>query len=338
MDPDISGSARAVEREHSEEGPHDLRSGGSGDEASAPPDWLVGAIETRLVPSLLRAHPRGASDRRSRPTAAPALRDADVETLVGLLLDDDAEGCAAWVGALHDGGIDVGTLCSDLIAPAARRLGEGWSEDRCGFAAVTLGLWRLQTLVHAMGADAPAADTTATGTGRILIAAVPGGTHLLGPVMVAAAFRHAGWSVRFEAGAEASALCALVRAAPCDVVGLSIGQDRELDAARALVRSLRRASRRLDLRVVVGGPGLRDGADHAAMLGADAWAPDAGAALRVAASLLRDARAAARRRARADRAAAAPIAPGRSPVAGSGRALARRPRPPGAPRTGSGAA
>ena len=44
----------------------------------------------------------------------------------------------------------------DLLAPAARLLGEYWEDDRCDFVDVTMGLWRLQEVVHEIAARAPA--------------------------------------------------------------------------------------------------------------------------------------------------------------------------------------
>jgi methanogenic corrinoid protein MtbC1 len=293
MDPGISGSAPFEERGESDAGPFDVRPEGPCVRGEPPPAWLVRTIESRVVPGLLRAHAR---DGIAGPRPAAAVRDAaspveaDVERLVDLLVADDVEGCEALLGMLRDAGTDAATLDEALIGPAARRLGERWDDDRCDFAAVSQGLWRLQTWVHAWEADAPGVG--GSGTGRILVAAMPGCTHTLGAIVVAAAFRRAGWTVRFEAGRDAAALRDAVRAESFDLLGLCVGRDREIAEARTLVAGLRQASRRTRLRVLVGGPAFGQRADAAASVGADAWAADADGALVAARAQLRRARAA----------------------------------------------
>ena len=79
---------------------------------SAPPPWLQRFVEHELVPHLL--DPTRSPARR--PAPADALRSADVEALVELLLADDSPGCDAWIDALRGAGIDADRLCDELTA------------------------------------------------------------------------------------------------------------------------------------------------------------------------------------------------------------------------------
>ena len=258
--------------------------GSSTDEAhGGPADWLIRAIEQHVVPSLLQGHvaptpPDQHVPNRARPPDTMPTR-ADVDALVELLLADDVEGAEALVGALLETGMTGSLICEGLLAPAARRLGALWDEDRCDVTAVIQGLWRIQTLVHVSGADDPPAWSGGHPVGRILVAAVPGCTHLLGAVLVAATFRHAGWRVDFEIGVDAGRLCAAVGGAAFDVIALCAGAERDLEQAPGLIAALRLASHKPSVRIMIGGPVLAHHPERALALGADLWATDAAGAV-----------------------------------------------------------
>ncbi len=235
-----------------------------------PPVWLHRLVEQELVPRLLDA----TRVHASRPLPADPPSPADVETLVALLLADDAEGCEAWIDALRATGIGADRLCDGLFAPAARRLGERWDEDRCDFVQVSIGLGRLQSLVHRVGADAACAARGAR-TGRVLVATLPGRDHLLGAVIVADAFRRAGWDVAFEPGASESDLLRSVRTVRFDLIGVSVALERDGPPVRALLDALRAASRNPSVTTMAGGPALRRRPALHDELGVDLVANDA---------------------------------------------------------------
>lgn len=299
--------------------------------AAPPPVWLHRLVEHDLVPRLL--DPTRARFRRPAPADSP--RPSDVEALVLLLLDDDAQGCDAWIDALRTDDIDADRLCDELLAPAARRLGEHWDEDRCDFAQVSIGLARLQALVHRAGADAACAAGDAR-TGRVLVATLPGRDHLLGAVIVADAFRRAGWDVAFEPGASEADLLRSVRSVPFDLIGVSVQLERDGPPVRALLDALRAASRNPSVTTMAGGPALRQCPALRDALGADLVASDAREAVVLGARALPARTARPEPRAAASAATAAPaVAPPSSPpdVAAHGARITRaRPRRNAAPR------
>lgn len=245
--------------------------------ATAPAVWLSDVVTTWVVPAL-----RGGRPRRGAPGPDPV--PGDVAVLVDRLLVDDLDGCTAILDALRDGGASADTLCLDLLAPAARRLGALWDLDRCDFAAVSHAAWRLQTLVQALD-DGPHRLPHAEadrGGGRVLLGAPEGSMHRLGLVMVAGCFRRAGWRVDLDPGARPAALEHAARCRRYDVIGLCVGHEREIDAVRRLVRTLRHASCAPGVRMMVGGPGLAGRSAAAAETDADVHASDARAALALA--------------------------------------------------------
>ncbi|WP_431267650.1 hypothetical protein [Dankookia sp. P2] len=106
------------------------------------------AIEDTVLPRLLltrgTATPR--TDLDAVYGAAPTA--ADVESLCALLVVDDQAAALALVEGLRGRGVTLPRIYLDLLAPAARWLGEAWEDDRADFSTVTLGLMRLQHMVR----------------------------------------------------------------------------------------------------------------------------------------------------------------------------------------------
>jgi methanogenic corrinoid protein MtbC1 len=267
---------------------HGLAAGGSAD------DSLSRVVEGEIIPRLLVAH-RLAPDTRACARAggllaaglSPGPRAADIDRVASDSIEGDAWSLLRHVEAYLSLGVPVETLLVELLAPAARRLGEWWEEDRCDFVDVTMGLWRLQEVMHEIAAGLPGAPSVAPGAQAALFAVMPRDTHVFGAVMAETCFRRAGWRTATELEGSAGQLEASVADSWFDLAGLTVSTEEGLAELPALIERLRRASRNPDLAIMVGGwlfvrsPGLV----HA--VGADATAADARDAVRVAERLLR---------------------------------------------------
>jgi methanogenic corrinoid protein MtbC1 len=236
---------------------------------------LVQTVETEIVPRLVAlyrgmtsGHPPRARVQRG------AIGEAEVVQFTDLVLYQH-EPALAILRRLSEQGASGHELCLDLLAPAARRLGEMWSADRCHFSDVTIALGRLQLMLRELaGAMADAAPDAAPAR-RALLLAVAGDQHTFGLAMVRDFFRAAGWRVATDAPDSADALKDLIRAEAFDVVGLTIGSEHHVEALGIAVQVVRRHSRQRQVRVLVGGPLLLAHPDIAARVGADATALDA---------------------------------------------------------------
>jgi len=233
------------------------------------------AIEQDVLPRLAAAH-RGAGD--AQRDVHPAL-----DLLVADVLSDESAAALARIERLREAGDASADLLLDLVTPAARRLGEMWTADECSFVDVTVGLWRLQQIVGALGV--PPHEAFGAPRRRVLLAAAPGEQHTLGLLMVAEFFRRAAWEVESLVGSGAEALLARVAAEPFAVVGLTAGSSPRLGAVGALIRALRQASANRQLVVLLGGPAFLERPELARELGADATAADGPGAVRRAESL-----------------------------------------------------
>jgi methanogenic corrinoid protein MtbC1 len=232
---------------------------------------LAGAVEREVVPRLLVAHRHYAAP--PAPVCAP--RTADVEQMTGFVLANDQAAQDDLLQRLRAGGTDVESLYLDLLAPAARRLGEMWEQDLCDFTEVTVGLWRLQTILRDLGRSVivPVPQTAAP-TRRVLLLPAPGEQHTFGLAVVGEFFHRDGWLVSVGLLATAADLGSAVRHESFDVVGISVGCGERMEPVAAAIRAARRGSCNPALRIMVGGPVFSAHPEFAALLGADATASD----------------------------------------------------------------
>lgn len=240
-------------------------------------EGLANFIEGEIIPRLLLAH-RAPCAFNAPLEEAPVHLDLDgfLESLVEPEFDASLEHLARLVRS----GAGVQRLLLDLLAPAARQLGDLWSDDRCSFADVTLALARLQQLVRELGSvTPPRASGRGEDTPRMMLAPLPGEQHILGLVMLEETFRAAGWIVWLETGANQLALVQLVQRASFDVIGLIAASEGFFDLAPQLIAALRKASKNRNVRIMLGGAAFRGDPRLPLRLGADATATDAQAAL-----------------------------------------------------------
>jgi methanogenic corrinoid protein MtbC1 len=248
---------------------------------------LTQAIEAEIIPRLAQAHrPAGAArPRRSASVAGPS--DAEVVELTQLVITQDASTVFAYVEMIRSRGVLLESIYLELLAPAARRLGQLWTEDQCDFTAVTIGTGRLHQVIRELGGIGPTAIQCTCQGNKAVFAPTSGEQHTLGLVMVAEFFVRGGWDVCASYPVSRSALNTLVRNEWFDLIGLSAGSEGRLDTLAEDVRSSRRASCNRAVIVLVGGPVFIAHPEWAARVGADATAADGCQALAKAERLVK---------------------------------------------------
>ena len=243
---------------------------------------LTRTVELDVIPRLLIAHPAPAV-----PAASGLLvTAAHVVDLVALVLSRGKLEAAAFVEGMHDQGALPESLYLDLLAPAARRLDEMWDDDVCDFTEVTVGLWRLQNMMRELSPFFQRSAASRPDAPRALLVLLPGEDHTFGLSMVHEFFRRAGWDAWSGPVASSADLRGMVRREWVEVIGFSLACDEKLDAVRAEIRSVRRASKNPGLGVLVGGPGFTANPSLSAEVGADGTATDGRQAVLQAQALL----------------------------------------------------
>lgn len=242
-------------------------------------------VESEIIPRLLVAHssgPRAAAFALCDDRIAPE----EVEAFAPLSLQVEADELLDHVHALLVRGVSLDTVMVDLLAPAARLLGQFWEDDRCDFVDVTMGLWRLQEVVYELSSHVPHDRQGPGEDRRALFASMPGDQHSFGTVVLDELFCRGGWMTDRMSEATTDDLLDRVREEWFDLVGLTISCDCHIAPLPAVICGLRGASRNPELCVMVGGRVFVDNPALAGEVGADGTAPDARVAVQVAGELV----------------------------------------------------
>ena len=244
---------------------------------------LARAIETDVIPKLVQLHRAPALEEALRVPVPDALR---IDAFVALVLAGSGPGVSQAIDAWRAQGLSVERIYLELLAPAARRLGELWEDDAADFAAVTVALGRLQRLLRELS---PAFGTEVEHPPqgrRILLCQPEDEQHSFGLSMVAEFFLRGGWEVQGGPSSAGLDPVSAVRREWFDVIGFSIGSERRLDWLASRIAAVRRASRNSTIVVIVGGPIFTLHPQWGAQVGADAVPVDGAAAPRVAETML----------------------------------------------------
>jgi methanogenic corrinoid protein MtbC1 len=254
---------------------------------SAAAHRLARAIESEIIPRLLLVHgvPVGATpaqgDRMVTADDNAAGSDSLVDELAQRCIGGDASRVWDLVSEQAARGMSIDAIELDLLAPAARRLGDLWLEDRCDFTQVTVGLTRLRQTLRRLAPDTDVLDPQIVEPQgrdrRVLLAPLPGEQHTFGLLLVADFLRRDGWQVHEPIGATLDDLVALVRRDDFAIVGLSAGSSDNLEPMTAAIAALRRAAVKRPVGVLVGGAAFSGKPDCALRVGADATVADASA-------------------------------------------------------------
>lgn len=222
-----------------------------------------------------------------RPPAPSHLVLEDLEQFIRAIRFGGEAAALDCARGLLDRGVPCDTIYLDLLGPAATVLGELWDEDACDFLQVTAGLGRIQRVLRGLNPAFLQAAPPAEQAGSIFLTALAGHDHTLGLFIAAEFFVRAGWAVSLGAPVAPLDFPAALRADWHDVVGFSIGGERELSRLAAEIATARRSSRNDRMKVLVGGQPFVTRPELARDVGADAVAHDAREGPAVAAGLLR---------------------------------------------------
>lgn len=250
---------------------------------------LTRAVEAEIIPRLLlteRAGPRSRGLSSGHGQAARVPDSLQVASFVDLALARGKPGMMLAIDGMLADGVDIEAIYLDLLTPAARRLGEMWEDDLCGFAEVTIGLLRIQQMTRDLGPLFLGKSCVTQASPRALLVALPGEQHRLGLSMVQDFFRRAGWNVWSGSVGSSHELATLVRRERFSIVGLSVVRIDRMEEVAQEIRMIRRFSCNPAAGIMVGGPAFSADPHLAAMVGADATATDGRQAVQQARTLM----------------------------------------------------
>lgn len=254
---------------------------------TASPDALARVIEIDIIPRLLLAHRDQVGPIALSVQPAASIPPGYADQFAAATLTEEVAPLLARAEALMAGGVTVETVYLELLAPAARRLGAWWDEDACDFVDVTMGLWRIQEIVHALSALIPGIAPVEGAARRALFAPAPGEQHGLGAIIVEEFFRRAGWQTWSAPALDEDELVALAAGRVFEIVGLTVSVHNHLPTLPRTIAAVRRASRNPDVVILVGGRVFVERPGLAEEVGADGTAADGRLAVTLAETLLK---------------------------------------------------
>ncbi|MER6208653.1 cobalamin-dependent protein [Streptomyces sp. NPDC001642] len=189
-----------------------------------------------------------------------------------VLAADEYTATSVVLRALDDG-VPPEDVLLGMIAPVQRRVGQEWAANRINVAQEHAATAINERAVAALSLH-PAARTTPT-RGGITVACVDGEWHALPARLLAEVLKLRGWHVNYL-GAQVPAphLITHLHRTDADAVALSSSIATRLPTAHAAIT----ACQAVGVPVLVGGAAFGQDGRYARLLGADAWAPDAGTA------------------------------------------------------------
>ncbi len=192
----------------------------------------------------------------------------DVEEFAEIVLSQDISAAHHFVAKLTAQGIQMESIYLDLFAPAARLLGERWVDDVCDFTSVTLGMSRMQQILHALSLE-PGPKASEMSDKSAMLVTVPGEQHGFGAVMVGEFFRRAGWNVWTGTPESEEEVLDLMMDETFNIVGFSVSCDLHLTGLEHMIERVRAASTNRDMGVLAGGRAMIANQSFAANLKAD---------------------------------------------------------------------
>lgn len=252
---------------------------------------LLSVIDQQIIPQLAGVHEDADTPSAHGPTPDLPFDPDAVRAFARLCCEGDDQAGRDFVAALLDRGHALPDVLQQVVAPAARCLGEWWDQDQIGFQDVSLGLVRMQNITHHFTPMQRRPTRQEEDRFHVMVAAAPGSRHLLGLAMVQELFANDGWDVRVELATDDSSLRQALAGDWFDVLGLSVGLTEHLPGLPALIADLRRHSLNPRLGVLLGGAAFAGMPASAPAMGADAICLEPMLAIRAARRLAMQVRA-----------------------------------------------
>jgi methanogenic corrinoid protein MtbC1 len=212
---------------------------------------LLQTIHEQIIPRLVLAHcpepmtPAVCSSSRLPPTPA------EVEEFASLAASQELPAALDFIEAICRQGLSLEATLLDLIAPAARLLGEQWKDDVRSFTEVTAALGVLQQVVHVLG---PTFAPTLPHRGFVVLVAAPSEQHTLGLYLLGEFLRREGWGVQVAPAMSEADLIDLVASERVAAVGFSVSSPTLLKPLARTMAAVKKATCNPEMGLLLGGP------------------------------------------------------------------------------------
>jgi methanogenic corrinoid protein MtbC1 len=247
---------------------------------------LLSVIESEILPRLMGVNAEKLTAMNDANAHVKKLSDSDIEQFAQLCVSDDPDASLNHVQQLMSAGVSLAFIYLELITPAARWLGQQWSDDQIDFTVVTHGLMRMHHITRTLGHGNNDSPQSVGEVKRIFLACAPGSMHVLGLSIVAEFFRSHGWQVVIDISPTQHSLSQALKREWFDMIGLSVGLVEQLPDMPSLIAGLKGHALNPSVLVILGGAATILSNDTTHFYGADGVATQADQAVALANSLL----------------------------------------------------
>ncbi len=205
------------------------------------------------------------------------------EDIQEMVITGDARGAEAWTNEALEAGIPAKDIIDQGLIIGMDEVGRRFKAEEFYMPEVLIAARAMTTSMNIVRPLISASDGISRGS--IVIGTVHGDLHDIGKNLVRMMFEGAGFDVR-DLGVDVTpeAFVSAVEEQPTDIVCLSALLTTTMDMMGKIVTALEDAELRTDIKIMVGGAPLSEA--FANKIGADAYAPDAAAAVETATQLI----------------------------------------------------
>ena len=182
------------------------------------------------------------------------LGDVEINRITQLLLSTEDGAFELAITVLKTHGASINYIVLDLIPSIARRLGKQWEDDTLSFAEVSIGVNRLERVIHKLDYLFQVTQLEKRGNQSILITVFPESQHSLGTLILSNYFIHSGWRVYRPENTSLKSISQEIESHSHDAIAISVSCDEQLELLPNTISALREKSRNPNIKVLIGGP------------------------------------------------------------------------------------
>ena len=182
------------------------------------------------------------------------LDDEEINRITQLLLSTEDGAFELAITVLKTHGVSINYIVLDLIPTIARRLGKQWEDDTLSFAEVSIGVNRLERVIHKLDYLFQVTQLEKRGDHSILISVFPESQHSLGTLILSNYFIHSGWRVYRPENTSLKSISRELESNKHDAIAISISCDEQLERLPNTISVLREKSKNPKIIVLIGGP------------------------------------------------------------------------------------
>ena len=217
---------------------------------------LIGEIERKVDVSASRTSSNQnwvQSPRVKQDQYRHTLDEEEISQLTNLLLDTEEGSFELAITVLKTHGASINYIVLDLIPAIARQLGKQWEDDSLSFADVSIGVNKLERVIHKLDYLFQANQLERQQNKAIFITGFPGSQHSLGGLIFANFLIFSGWQVHRPSQTNIDSIVYGVSSKEVQAIAISVSTNEQLEQLPSLIDLLRQKSKNPNIIVLIGG-------------------------------------------------------------------------------------